>query len=580
MKLKRSPISPELRWTLSFIRPYVLGLLGVFLLVFGQNYSYALLPTVSTNFLFELITPEKIHLLVKYFYIAVALIFARAFFNFLQRYSMRLITASITKKIRDDFFNHLLMLDIDFFNKSTTGNIIAIGINDIENIRIDFYQGIINFLSNIMMFLIILTKLFLLNWRLTAISFAVLPMLYVVVRIIGNRMKIISRKLRESLSDISVNFHETMTGMEVVKSFSQEGYELDKFKKTTKNYKKTFLGLVRLEMIFSPVNDIIIYLYGMLLIGIGSLFIVKGMWDARHLTEYLMLLGILSGPILKIPKFISNYKIVFASIERVFNILSTKPRIIEVENPVKRKIQGSVEFKDVVFSYDQRRVVLNRVSFKAERGDIIALVGPSGAGKTTIANLIPRFYDCKAGSVLIDDIDVKEYSLASLRSQIGIVSQNVILFHTSIYENICYSRKDATEEEVIEAAKKAYAYDFIMKLPDRFDTNVGEKGVRLSGGQKQRIAIARTILMNPQILILDEATSALDSESEHYIQLAVNNLMEGRTSIIIAHRLSTIKHAESILVIEGGKIVDRGVHDELIERCELYKRIYNLQYFR
>jgi len=578
--LKKSLFSDELKYTVSYLKPYYLGLFGIFILVFGQNYSMAMLPRVSTNFLFELITPEKIHLLLKYFYIAVGLIFGRALFNFLQRYSMRLITVTITKKIRDNFFQHLLALDIDFFTKNKTGNLITIGVNDIENIRIDFYQGILNFFSNIMMTIIILVKLFLLNWTLTLISLAMLPILYLVVRIIGNKMRIISRNLRKSLSNVSINLHETLTGMEVVKSFAKEKEELASFKDNTKNYKKTFLRLVRLEMIFSPLNDVIIYMYGILLVGIGAIFIIRGIWDVKHLTEYLMLLGILSGPVIKIPKFISNYKIVTASIERVFNIINTKPRIKETENPVEKKIEGSLVFNNVVFSYDGETDVLNGISFEVKKGDIIALVGPSGAGKSTIANLIPRFYDASSGAVLVDGINVKEYRLASLRSQIGIVSQNVILFNTTIAENIRYSKRDATEDEIVEAARQAYAYDFIMELPKQFETNVGEKGIRLSGGQKQRISIARTILMNPQILILDEATSSLDSESEHFIQLAINNLMKGRTSVIIAHRLSTIKHATKILVIEKGRIVDTGNHDELIKRCELYQRIYNLQYFR
>ncbi len=578
--MKKSVFSDELKWSVSYLKPYFLGLFGIFILVFGENYSMAMLPKVSTNFLFELITPEKIHLLLKYFYIAVGLIFARALFNFLERYSMRIITVTVTKKIRDNFFQQLLTLDIDFFTSNKTGNLITIGVNDVENIRIDFYQGIINFFSNIMMTIIILVKLFLLNWTLTLISLAMLPVLYLVVRIIGNKMRIISRKLRKSLSNVSINLHETLTGMEVVKSFAKEKEEYESFKDNTTNYKKTFLRLVRLEMIFSPINDVIIYMYGILLVGIGAIFIIRGTWDVKHLTEYLMLLGILSGPVIKIPRFISNYKIVTASIERVLNILKTEPRVQETENPVDKKIEGSMAFDNVFFSYDGENDVMNGIRFEVKKGDIIALVGPSGAGKSTIANLIPRFYDCDSGSVLVDGINVKEYRLASLRSQIGIVSQNVILFNTTITENIRYSKRDATEDEIVKAARQAYAYDFIMELPKKFETNVGEKGIRLSGGQKQRISIARTILMNPQILILDEATSSLDSESEHFIQLAINNLMKGRTSVIIAHRLSTIKHATRILVIDRGRIVDTGNHDELIKRCELYQRIYNLQYFR
>jgi len=578
--LKKKLLDEQIVWVFSFLKPYILGLFGVLILTFGQNYAMAMLPTISTNFLWELITPEKIYLLYKYFFIAVGLVFARAFFNFLQRYSMRLITLSAIKKLRDRFFSYLLTLDIDFFRKNKTGNIISIGISDIETIRTSLYQGITNFISNLMMLIIILVKLFYLNWRLTAISFSVMPVLYIVVRIIGNKMKIISRKLRKNLADLSTNLHETLTGMEVVKSFAQENFEEQNFKKNTKRYKRTFLKLVRLEMIFSPLNDVIIYLYGMMLAGVGAYYIINGTWSAKGLTEYLMLLGILAGPILKMPRFITNYKTVSASIERVYNIISIKPKIIEVENPIEKKIEGKVEFKNVYFAYVPHIDVLKDVSFKVDKGERLALVGPSGAGKTSIINLIPRHYDCERGEVLIDGINVKEYSLKCLRSQIGVVSQNVILFNTSILENIKYAKREATEEEVIQASKQAYAHDFIIDFPEQYQTNVGEKGIRLSGGQKQRISIARTILMDPQILILDEATSSLDSESEHYIQLAINNLMEGKTSIIIAHRLSTIKHATKILVIDQGNIVGVGTHEELLSKNKLYEKIYDLQYFR
>jgi len=578
--LKKSFISKELKWALSFLKSYIFGIIVILIFTFGKNYSFALLPSVSTKFLFELITPEKIHLLYRYFFIALGLIFARAFFQFLAGYSVRIINHSALKKIRDKFFSHLMILDLDFFKENKTGNIISIGINDIDIIRRHFYQGLIKFLSDVMMLIIIFVKIFILNWKITLVCLTVMPILYWLIRIIGNKMREISRKLRKNLADLSINLHETTTGIEVVKAFAQEEYEISQFKKNTKKYKKTFLKLSLLARLLGPLTEVIIYFFAMILVGIGSFYIIRGMWDVKHLTEYLLLLGIMTKPITNIPTFISKYKIVTASIERVHNILLIKPKVKERENAIDRTIDGKLEFKNVWFSYDKTVNVLRNINFRVEKGEILALVGPSGAGKTTIINLIPRFYDCTRGSVFIDNTNVKNYSLDSLRTQIGIVSQNVVLFNTSILDNIKYAKRDATEQEVIWAAKEAYAYDFIMELPKIFNTNVGEKGVRLSGGQKQRIAIARTILMNPQILIMDEATSALDSESERYIQLAINKLMAGRTSIIIAHRLSTITHPKKILVIDKGKIVDVGTHDELLDKCDLYKRIYDLQYFR
>jgi len=568
----------QLLWALSYLKPYFVGLFGVLILTFGQNYSMAMLPSVSTSFLWELINPEKIHLLYKYFIIAVGLILGKALFNFLQRYSMRIITLSAIKNMRDDFFNHLIKLDLGFFKKNKTGNIISIGINDIEAIRIDLYQGITNFISNLMMLIILLTRLLLLNWRLTIISLSVMPILYILIKILGDKMKYVNKNLRKNLSELSNNFHEIITGIEVVKAFAQEDNEYENFKNNTSKYKRNFLKLVKLEMIFSPLSEAIIYIYGILLAGIGAYFIITGSWTARGLTEYLMVLGLLAGPITKLPKFITNYKTVSVSIDRVYKVVFTEPKVKEIENPIERKIEGYVDFKNVYFRYEEEKYVLKNVSFNVNKGDIIALVGPSGAGKTSIANLIPRYYDCERGEILIDKINVKNYSLKNLRSQIGMVSQNIFLFNNTILENIKYARRNSTDEEVVEAAKKAYAYDFIMEMPQQFMTNIGERGIKLSGGQKQRISIARAILMDPQILILDEATSSLDSESEYYIQLAVNNLMKDRTSIIIAHRLSTIKHATKIIVIENGQIIAIGKHDELLSECNLYKKMYNLQF--
>jgi subfamily B ATP-binding cassette protein MsbA len=423
-------------------------------------------------------------------------------------------------------------------------------------------------------------RVLLLNWQLTLISLAVSPLLWWAVRVIGNKMRVVSRKIRRNVAEVSINLHETVTGIEVVKTYAQEEYELGNFKKNTKKLKRNNLKLALLTNFFGPLNEVIVYFAGMIVIAVGVYFIIGGSLKLKQLTEFLMLIGLMAGPLMKIPSFITSFKAVTASIDRVLKFLDRKPKITQIENSIEKKIDGRIEFRNVRFSYVPAQEVLKDLSFSAGKGEVVALVGPSGAGKSTIAHMIPRFYDCDSGGVYIDGINLKDYSLKSLRSQIGIVSQNVVLFNTNIYENIIYSKRDATEDEVISVTKKAYAYDFIMQFPEKFETEIGEKGVKLSGGQKQRLAIARTFLMNPQILILDEATSSLDSESEQFVRMATEELMKGRTSIIIAHRLSTITHATKILVINEGNFVDLGTHEELLKRCDLYKKIYELQYFR
>jgi ABC-type multidrug transport system fused ATPase/permease subunit len=578
--MKKALINDRLKWVLSYLKPYTFGLIIVLVLTSTQNYAYSRLPMAGTNFLFDLLSPEKIATSYKYLLLAVGLLVVKAFFSFISSYVNDVIDNKALKRIRDDLFSHLMKLDLGFFSERKTGNVVSIAISDIEEIKVRFYSGLIGFIGNMILSVIILVRLFELNWILTLFSFAIIPILYVVVRVIGNRIRAISTKYRRNLGEISINVHETLTGIEVVKAFANENREIGVFKKNTEKYRSAYTRLGLHRAFLEPFTEMIVLIMLMGLLGIGSVFIIRGNWEVKMLTEYLMLLGILNGPIRRVPRIVSNFKVASASIDRIMGLLKVKPKILERKNPISKRIDGVIEFNKVLFSYDLNNDVLKDISFKAEKGDIIALVGPSGAGKTTIANLIPRFYDCRKGGVFIDSINVKDYSLKSLRTQIGIVSQNISLFNTSIRDNITYAKPDATEEEIFEAAKKAYAYDFIMELPKGFDTNVGERGVKLSGGQKQRISIARAVLMNPEILVLDEATSSLDSESEYYIQLAINELMEGRTSVIIAHRLSTINHATKIIVLDKGEIIDIGSHEQLIKRCSLYSKIYNLQYFR
>ncbi|MGQ9720649.1 MAG: ABC transporter ATP-binding protein [Candidatus Jordarchaeum sp.] len=578
--MKKRIIDEGTRWVLQFIKKYTWIFVGIIFLQFIENYSFTFLPRVSTNFLFELFTPEKIQQIYKYFFLALLIIFIKGTLGYITSYSLSITTENAANNLRVRFFQHLVYLPLHYFKKNKTGNIISMVIDDISKIRVELYESIVRIISQVIFVIIILVKLILLNLLLTIISFSIIPALYITLRIVGQKMKQTSARLQQNIANISSNLHETIGGIDVVKSFAREDYEVEKFRKTSSRYKNTSLKLKILQNLFKPLNEMIFYFFGFILIGIAGFFIIRGDWTVKHLTEYLILLGILFTPINNIPKTLANFKVVSASIERVYNVIKETNTIKEPPHAIKKKTNGNIRFENVCFSYDDKEPVLKDVSFEVKCGDVVAIVGSSGAGKTTIVNLIPRFYDPDSGRVVIDEIDIKEYSIKNLRSQIGIVSQNVALFNDTIYENIRYSKLDATEEEIIQATKKAHAFDFIMRLPNKFETVVGERGTRLSGGEKQRIAIARTILINPRILILDEATSALDSESEYLIQQALNELMEGKTSIVIAHRLSTITHAKKILVLYNGTINAIGTHEYLLKNNEIYRRLYERQYFK
>ena len=568
-----------MKYVLSFVRKYIWAMVGVIVLQFVQNYAFTMLPRASTNFIFELFTPENFHQIYKYFFIAMGIIIVRGVLGYASAYSLAVYSENAVNKLRVNFFSHLINLPLHYFKKNKTGNFITIMIDDMSKIRTNLYEGIVNIISQIIYAGIVLTKLFFLNYKVTLISFIAFPAVYFMIRVLGKKMRQTSKKLQQNISNLSSNLHETITGVDVVKAFAKEEYEKEKFSRTSEDFRKISLKLKVLHSAFKPLNHFIFYFFGFILIGIAGLFIIRGDWTVKGLSEYLMLLAILFTPLDNIPKAIANFKVVSASVDRVYKVVKTVNMITDPPNPVEKNIEGNIRFQNVYFAYDSE-TVLNGINFTVEKGDILALVGSSGAGKTSIVNLIPRFYDPVSGAVEVDGIDVRKYSIKSLRSQIGIVSQNIILFNDTIFENIRYSNQGASKEEVIEASKKAHAYEFISRLPEQFDTIVGERGTRLSGGEKQRIAIARAVLTNPRILILDEATSSLDSESEHYIQVALNGLMEGKTSVVIAHRLSTITHANHILVIEGGQINAQGTHDELLEKNDIYKRLYTLQYFR
>jgi subfamily B ATP-binding cassette protein MsbA len=395
---------------------------------------------------------------------------------------------------------------------------------------------------------------------------------------IGKRLKSISRQTQEKSGDMMTTLHETISGVRVVKAFSMEAYEAKKFELQNQFFYRLAMKSVKRMTVVSPITEFVGILCIAIILWITGKSIVSGELSAGAFITFLAAMLSLMRPIKRLTNVYSINQQAMAAADRIFEVLDTKPTVMEKPGAIELpKIRQSVKLKNVHFGYGDKEV-LKGINVDVRVGDIVAFVGPSGAGKTTILNLIPRFYDVTEGQILIDGVDIRDCTLRSLMSQIGIVTQETILFNDTVAANIAYGSSQAAIEDVMKAAKIANAHDFIMKMPKGYDTVIGERGFRLSGGEKQRLAIARAVFKDPPILILDEATSQLDTESEMLVQEAIDRMMAGRTVFVVAHRLSTIKHADYIYVLEAGRIMETGPHDQLVKKEGLYKRLYELQF--
>ena len=406
-----------------------------------------------------------------------------------------------------------------------------------------------------------------------------MPLVVFTINYFGKRLRRAGHKVQGKLADITALIEEAISGIRIIRSFNREGHEIDRF---VDQNDKNFWALMATTRLTAMLTPFIQFFAAVAVVGIiwyGGMSVINGAMTAGALIAFLIYAINLSNPVRRISEIYGDIQRSLAAADRVFETLDTESDVKEKTNAVRLDIvKGKVQFEHVYFSYDEEHEALTDFNLTVEPGQIVALVGPSGAGKSTIANLVPRFYDVTSGSLKIDDIDVRDVTFSSLRSQIGLVPQETMLFNTTVLENIRYGRLDATEEEVVAAAKAANAHNFIFELPDGYATVVGDRGNALSGGQRQRIAIARAILKDPRILILDEATSALDTESEKIVQAALETLMQGRTALVIAHRLSTVRDADKIVVINHGSIVEAGTHEELLAREGLYASLYAVQF--
>lgn len=508
------------------------------------------------------------------------------FINFLSMIASRIrmikmaaVTNDILLKIRYDLYTHIQKLSFSFFDNRPVGKVLARVIGDVNSLQDLFNNSVTNFIPQVLTIICVGVMMFYLNVQLALASIILLPILGVCMFAIETFSRKRWQNYRRKRSTFNAYTHEDFSGIRVVKAFASENRTSKNFLELVKDMMDSFISAVKLNDLFWPLVDtswgvgtVIVYYFSAKLIGAGSI-------SLGTIIAFTMYIGMFWRPILEISNFYNTLIMNIAAAERIFEIMDIKPDITDINSAIKMpKIKGQVEFRDVTFGYEDGTVILDNVSFKINAGETIALVGPTGAGKTTIVNLISRFYDTQKGEVIIDGKNVKNVELESLRSQMGIMLQDTFLFSTSIKENIRYGLLDATDEDVIAAAKAVSAHDFIMRLENGYDTEVNERGSRLSVGQRQLISFARALLANPRILILDEATSNIDTQTERLVQGGIQKLLHGRTSFVIAHRLSTIRDCDKIMVVNDGTIVETGTHDELMIKKGLYYDLYMSQY--
>ena len=513
----------------------------------------------------------------------VVMVLAIAVVGAVSTYFEKYLTTSVAQWVSHDLrrtlYNHIQKLSLSFHDQKRTGDLISRITSDIDTIQDFISQVLLGFIVNVLTLLGMLAVMFYLNWSFTLIALSVAPLLFIVVYSFTSRIKKASRDVRKKEGEIASIASEVLSSIHVVKAFTREEYEQERFEKQSLETVESALAARSLKAKLTPLVEVIVAAGTCLVLWYGVRLVLAGTITPGSLLVFLLYLGKMYKPMRDLSKMTDTISKTQVGYERIREVAETDREVRNLPGARSApKLKGEIEFRHVDFKYADRPLTLKDVNFKLEPGQVGALVGPTGAGKTTIASLIARFYEPSGGQVLIDGKDVRRYKIKSLRRQISFVLQESLLFRAPIWQNIAYGRPEASRQEIIEAARLANADEFIVKLPEGYDTMVGERGVTLSGGQRQRIAIARAIVRNSPILILDEPTSGLDAASEELVFDALQRLMEGRTSIVIAHRLATIQKADVIFVIDDGTIVQQGTHEELIEHGGLYADLYQTQF--
>jgi subfamily B ATP-binding cassette protein MsbA len=485
--------------------------------------------------------------------------------------------------LRNRLYDTILQRSISFFSRHSTGTLVSTVVNDVEKVQVTLTIALAEFLQQLFTLVFLVAAVIVLGHKLAWVLLIFVPFVIVSAGKIGRRVRTTTRKGQDKLADIQNILHESIAGNRIVKAFGMESWESSRFRAAARKLFRANLKSVAVQSVSSPLMDIIGALAIALLLWVGRNQINSGAMTPGVFIAFIIAVFRLYDPVRKMAFFNNSFQQALGASQEIFRFMDEADDIQERPDAIALPaFRERVRFENVTFSYTgangSEPEILHNVNLETRAGEVVAIVGSSGAGKTTLVNLIPRFFDVTAGAIKIDGHDIRDVTLASLRAQIGVVTQETILFNDTVRNNVAYGQPHVTEEAVVEAAKTALAHDFILRLPDGYDTMIGERGLRLSGGERQRIAIARALLKNAPILILDEATSALDTESEALVQGALQNLISGRTVFVIAHRLTTVRHADRIVVLEGGKITDSGTHEDLLTRLGTYRKLYELQF--